>query len=70
MPSKTIPDQPAEFPVPARQPEIRTPAIPEEPMLPKENPDIIPRENPVVPHPNEIPAPAENPQPGMGNQFY
>jgi len=56
MTIKTIPPQPSEMPVPAIQPEIIQPVIPESPVLPTEEPAPIPEEDPP---PMEIPSPRE-----------
>jgi len=61
MPTKKIPGQPIEIPSPAKHPEIRLPVDPEEPVVPVEDPDIIPDEDPFENPPYEIPEPGEGP---------
>ena len=60
MPNKKQPGKPFEIPSPEKHPEIE-PADPEEPIIPEEDPDIIPDENPFETPPYEIPPPAEGP---------
>jgi hypothetical protein len=54
-------DKPVELPVPGVQPEIKPLVDPEDPILPHEDPDIIPWENPFESPPSEIPPPGEGP---------
>ena len=57
-----IPKQPAEFPSPEQVPEIKSPVDPEDPIIPLEDPEIIPDEDPFEnPPPFEIPEPGEGP---------
>ena len=44
----TVPQEPAERPVPTTQPEIEQPNDPRVPNMPQEDPDIIPREFPPM----------------------
>lgn len=61
MAKKKKPDKPVEIPKP-ENPEIK-PADPEEPLnIPKEDPDIIPDDDPFETPPEEIPPPGERPQ--------
>ena len=54
--------QPTEIPPPGVKPEISIPVDPEEPIIPVENPEIIPDEDPFEnPPPFEIPEPGERP---------
>ena len=41
--------------------EVPKPLDPEEPLLPEDNPDVIPEENPFETPPYEVPPPAEGP---------
>lgn len=41
--------------------EVPKPSDPEEPLLPDENPDVIPEEEPFSTPPYEVPPPAEGP---------
>lgn len=59
MTKKNIPEQPIEAPSPEKQPEVQPPIDPQEPVLPVEDPDSIPPENPVVTPPYEVPSPQE-----------
>ncbi len=61
MPKKTQPKEPIEIPVPERNPEINPEDIPESPVLPEEDPDIIPDEASFITPPYEVPPPAEGP---------
>lgn len=61
MPKKIQPAKPFEIPPPEKNPEINLPVDPEEPIIPEEDPDIIPDENPFETPPYEIPPPAEGP---------
>jgi len=56
------PGKPTEIPAPGKLPEILPVFDPEEPMIPVEDPDIIPDEDPFEnPPPFEIPEPGEGP---------
>jgi len=55
------PRKPSEIPSPGKQPEIKPSADPEEPIVPEEDPDTIPDENPFETPPYEIPPPGESP---------
>ena len=58
MPKKIQP----EIPSPDKQPEIIQPFDPEDPIIPVEDPAIIPDEDPFeTPPPYEIPPPGESP---------
>ncbi len=57
--SKT--EKPTEVPSPWKQPEIDRPSEPEEPLIPIEDPDIIPDEDPFETPPEEMPEPGEGP---------
>ena len=61
MPKKEQPGKPFEIPLPEKLPEIELPVDPEDPIIPMEDPDIIPDENPFITPPDEMPAPAEGP---------
>lgn len=61
MPKKIVPGQPVEYPSPGKHPEIQEPVDPEEPIIPEEDPDIIPDEDPFENPPYEVPPPAEGP---------
>ncbi len=61
MPTKKKPGMPSEIPAPHKQPDISEPTDPEEPIIPKEDPDIIPDEEPFETPPYEIPQPGEGP---------
>lgn len=61
MPKKIEPGTPIERPAPGKQPEIQEPVDPEQPVIPQEDPDIIPDEDPYENPPNEMPPPAEGP---------
>jgi hypothetical protein len=61
MAKKKQPDKPFEIPSPGKLPEIKPSVDPEEPLIPEENPDIIPDEDPFETTPDEIPAPGEGP---------
>ena len=61
MPKKIKPDKPFEIPSPQKQPEINPVVDPEEPIVPIEDPDIIPDEDPFETPPYEIPPPGEGP---------
>ncbi len=54
-------DTPAEIPKPKKEPDVAAPIDPEQPLLPEEDPGIIPEENPFETPPFEIPAPGEGP---------
>ena len=60
MPIKKQPDKPIENPVP-KVPETDPPFDPAEPVIPMEDPDIIPDEDPFITPPYEVPPPAEGP---------
>ena len=55
------PDKPLEIPSPEKHPEINPVIDPEEPIVPIEDPDIIPDEDPFETPPYEIPPPGEGP---------
>jgi hypothetical protein len=61
MPKKIQPGQPIEVPGPLIYPELEPPFDPEEPIVPEEDPEIIPDENPYETPPYEIPEPGEGP---------
>ena len=61
MPKKIKPDKPFEIPSPQKHPEINPVIDPEEPIVPMEDPDIIPDEDPFETPPYEIPPPGEGP---------
>jgi len=61
MAKKIKPDKPLEIPSPEGKPEIDPIIDPEEPLIPTENPDIIPDEDPFETPPYEIPPPGEGP---------
>ena len=62
MPTRKQPGVPIETPPPQKHPEIPLPFDPEDPVLPVEDPEIIPEEDPFeTPPPFEIPPPAEGP---------
>lgn len=61
MTKKSDPGIPGKKPVPATVPEIEQPLDPEEPIIPEEDPDIIPDEDPYENPPYEVPPPAEGP---------
>lgn len=62
MAKKTQPDKPSEKPLPVKHPEIKPGIDPDNPVIPPEDPDIIPDEDPFEsPPPFEIPPPAEGP---------
>ena len=46
---------------PEKTVEVPNPIDPEEPLLPNEDPDIIPEEEPFETPPYEVPPPAEGP---------
>ena len=46
---------------PTKSPEVEPLIDPEEPLIPKEEPDTIPEENPYVTPPYEVPEPGEGP---------
>ncbi|WP_460551083.1 hypothetical protein [Ferruginibacter profundus] len=58
---KKLPVKPVEIPVPKEKPEIELPIDPEAPLIPEEDPDIIPEENPFETPPFELPEPGEGP---------
>jgi hypothetical protein len=61
MPTKQPPQKPFEMPKPAKIPEIIEPLDPDELIIPDEDPDFIPEENPFENPPEEMPPPAEGP---------
>lgn len=61
MAKKIKPDRPIEMPSPEKDPEIILPFDPEDPIIPLEDPDIIPDEDPFETPPYEIPPPGESP---------
>jgi hypothetical protein len=61
MPTKKQPGKPIETPPPGKNPEIIQPLDPEEPIIPEDDPDMIPDEDPFVTPPFEVPPPAEGP---------
>lgn len=61
MEKKKIPGKPIEIPSPDNHPEIIQPFDPEDPVMPIEDPDIIPDEDPYETPPYEIPPPGESP---------
>lgn len=50
-----------DIPIPEKKPEMPTPADPEEPIIPVEDPEIIPDEDPFENPPYEVPEPGEGP---------
>lgn len=60
MPKKKQDPKPAEIPAPAT-PEVRPGDVPEYPVLPEEDPDVIPDDDPFETPPNEVPPPGERP---------
>lgn len=61
MPKEKQPTKPAEINPPGKLPEIAPPVDPEDPVIPVEDPDIIPDEDPFENPPYEIPQPGEGP---------
>jgi hypothetical protein len=61
MATKKQPGQPVEIPSPVNKPEITIPVDPDEPVIPLEDPYLVPDEGPF-----ENPAPFEIPEPGEG----
>ena len=61
MSTKKQPIKPSEIPLPGKLPEMEPPLDPEEPIIPIEDSDIIPEEDPFITAPGEMPAPAEGP---------
>jgi hypothetical protein len=61
MPKKTYPAVPAEAPGLSPNPHIGEDIIPEAPLMPGEDPDIIPDEDPFETPPTEMPPPGEGP---------
>ncbi len=61
MPAKKQQINPIEIPLPGKHPEIELPVDPEEAIIPVEDPDMIPDENPFESPPYEIPEPGEGP---------
>lgn len=49
-----------EIPLPFKYPEIDNPVEPDEPLIPSEEPDVSPDENPYETPPEEIPPPDES----------
>ena len=62
MPKEKQPHEPSEIPIPVIVPEVSPAIIPENPVLPNEEPGYIPDEEPFTPTPSEIPIP--------GNTLY
>lgn len=54
-------EEPNEIPFPKKEPDINVPIDPEEPLLPKEDPNVLPDENPYETPPYEVPQPGEGP---------
>jgi hypothetical protein len=61
MPRKKQSPGPAEIPAKKSSPKIKPGEEPEYPVLPEEEPDIIPDEDPFETPPYEIPEPGEGP---------
>ena len=61
MAKKITPDKPVEIPKPLVIPEWDSPVDPDEPVIPLEDPEIIPDEDPFENPPYEIPEPGEGP---------
>jgi hypothetical protein len=61
MTTKKQQDKPVDIPAPDKHPEIIQPVDPDETVIPVEDPDVIPDEDPFETPPYEIPAPAEGP---------
>lgn len=61
MAKKIKPTAPIEVPKPGKHSEMDLPFDPEEPVIPIEEPDIIPDEDPFETPPYEIPDPGEGP---------
>jgi hypothetical protein len=55
MTKKKTTEKPVEIPLPEKQPEIKQPIDPEEPIVPGEDPDKVPYESPFETPPYEIP---------------
>lgn len=64
MPGKELPKKPVEMPTPGKVPEIYPDDVPESPVMPEEQPAIIPDEAPF-----ETPA-TEVPQSLVGSRGY
>jgi hypothetical protein len=52
---------PPEFPLPEKPGEVDSPSDPEEPLIPEEEPDMLPEEEPFETPPYEVPPPEEGP---------
>ena len=61
MAKKIQPEEPIGVPAPRRDPEVYPEEIPETPLLPAEEPDVIPQEDPFETPPYEVPPPGEGP---------
>ena len=61
MPKKLKPISPIEIPSPDKNREYDPDYIPEIPVLPVEEPDLIPDEDPFETPPYELPEPGEGP---------
>ena len=59
MPKEKQPGAPPEIKLPGKLPEIEPPVDPEDPVIPIEDPVIIPDEAPFENPPTEIPEPGE-----------
>ncbi|MFI5137127.1 MAG: hypothetical protein ACHQIM_04815 [Sphingobacteriales bacterium] len=59
MAKQNTPEKPIEIPQPEKEPEIKPPDYPEEPVIPAENPDLVPYEAPFETPPYETPPPGE-----------
>ncbi len=55
MPGEKLPKKPVEMPAPGKAPEIYPDDVPESPVMPEEEPAIIPVEAPSVTPPDEVP---------------
>jgi hypothetical protein len=60
MAKKSTTEKPIEIPLPETQPEIKSPTDPQEPIIPREDPDGVPYEEPFETPPYEIPPPEES----------
>jgi hypothetical protein len=61
MAKKIQPEEPIGVPPLRRDPEVYPEEIPEAPVLPAEEPDVIPQEDPFETPPYEVPPPGEGP---------
>ena len=62
MSTKKQPGKPIEIPTPGKLPDMEPPFDPEDPVIPVEDPEIVPHEDPFeTPTPYEMPPPAEGP---------